>query len=270
MSGIISSGIGFGMFLFPPLANWLISRFGWRVSYVIMGIATTAVMLISAQFLRKDPGQKGLSAFGASTTDIKSDSGTQGYSLKEALRTRQFWIIGMTFFTTNLCTQLVVVHIVPHATDIGIELVAAATIISAIGLISICSKIGSGAVIDKLGSKPVMIGVTVLMSLSFLWLLPSDRLWMFYIFALIFAAGYGGSSSIQSPIVAECFGLKAHGTIMGILMVGTYAGGALGPALAGSLFDFNGSYRWAFILCIAISFTAFTGTLLLKSTRKKE
>jgi MFS family permease len=271
MSGIISSGIGFGMVIFPPLANLLIHSYGWRLSYIIMGVSSAAVMLISAQFLLRDPSQKGLLAYGDSATDaIVSDSGRQGYSLKEAIRTRQFWIICLTFFTTNFCVQGVIVHMVPHATDIGIAAAAAATIISAIGVLSITTKIGVGTIIDKLGGKPVLRAVPVLLSLSFLWLLPANQLWMFYLFAIIFAIGYGGSSAIQSPIVAEYFGLKSHGTIMGMILIGNFAGGALSPLLAGRIFDTSGSYRWAFIICIIVSLVAFTSTLFLRPARKKE
>jgi MFS family permease len=271
MSGIISSGIGFGMVIFPPVANQLIASYQWRLSFVIMGVTAAVIMLIAAMLLRRDPGEKGLQALGADSVNVKwSDSEAQGYSLKEAIRTRQFWILCFTFFTTNYCVQTVVVHMAPHATDIGIGAVAAATIISAVGVLSICSKIGLGAAIDKLGGRLVIIGLPVLIALSFLWLLPSNQLWMFYLFAVVFAIGYGGSSAIQSPITAEFFGLKSHGAILGMLLIGNFAGGAVGPALAGYIFDTSDSYRWAFIVCAIISLAAFAATLFLRPTRKKE
>jgi MFS family permease len=270
MSGIISSGIGFGMVIFPPVANQLIAAYHWRSSFVIIGVSTAVIMFISAMLLRRDPTQKGLQALGADSAQVKwSDSALQGYTLKEAIRTRQFWILCFTFFTSNFCVQTVVVHMVPHATDIGIGAVAAATIISAVGVLSICSKIGSGAAIDQMGSRRVLIVIPVLIALSFFWLLPANQLWMFYLFALVFAIGYGGSSAIQSPITAEYFGLKSHGAILGMLLIGNFAGGAAGPALDGFIFDSTNSYRWAFIVCAVISLVAFTAILLMKPTKKR-
>jgi MFS family permease len=101
-----------------------------------------------------------------------------------------------------------------------------------------------------------------------LWLLPANQLWQFYLFAIIFASGYGSSSALQSPIIAEYFGLKSHGAIMGMLMAVNFAGGAAGPALAGYIFDISVDYRWAFMICIIISVIAFSATFLLKSSRK--
>jgi MFS family permease len=269
MSGIISSGIGFGMVIFPPLANQLISSHGWRLSFVLVGILTAAVMIISAQFLRRDPGQKGMLPLGLSTEDARgSDSAAQGYSLKQALRTRQFWIIGTAFFTANFCVQIVIVHIVPHATDIGVAAAAAALILSAIGVLSIFSKIGLGSAVDRLGGKPLLVATFVLLSISFLWLLPANHLWQFYLFAIVFASGYGSSSALQSPIIAEYFGLKSHGAIMGMLMALNFAGGAAGPSLAGYIFDISGDYPWALMICIIISVTAFSATFVLKSSQK--
>jgi len=271
MSGIISSGIGFGMVIFPPVANQLIAGFGWRTSFIIMGISAAVIMLISAMLLQRDPSQRGLQALGSDQANVKwSDSAMQGYTLMEAVKTRQFWILCLTFFTSNYCVQTVVVHMAPHATDIGIGAAAAATIISAVGLLSICSKIGLGAAIDKLGGRPVLVVIPVLIALSFFWLLPSNQLWMFYLFSVVFAIGYGGSSAIQSPITAEFFGLKSHGAILGMLLIGNFAGGAVGPAVAGYVFDTTESYLWAFIICAIISLAAFSAILFLKPTSKKE
>ena len=271
MSGIISSGIGFGMVIFPPVANYLIGGFGWRLSFVIIGVSTGAVMLAAAWLLQGDPGRKGLLPYGAKVQDAGSPGmAMQGYSLGEAARTRQFWILCLTFFTANFCSQIVIVHIVPHATDIGTAAAAAATIISAVGVLSILSKIGVGAAIDRLGGKPVLVAVPLLLALSFLWLLAAGQLWMFYLFAVVFAIGYGASSAIQAPIIAEYFGLRSHGTIMGTLLVGNFAGGAVGPALAGFIFDTGESYRWAFIVCIATSLAALSATLLMKPVGKRK
>lgn len=270
MSGIISAGIGCGMVIFPPVANWLIAGVGWRHSYTIMGVFTAVVMLLAAQLLRRDPTQKGLLPYGAGSGEVKeSDSPTKGYTLGEAIRTRQFWIICMAFFTTNFCVQTVVVHMVPHATDIGIGPAAAATVISAVGVLSIMSKVGIGVAIDRVGGKRVLVALLAILAISFLWLLPADRLWMLFVFAVIFASGYGGSSAVQSPIIAEYFGIKAHGTIMGTLLIGNFLGGAVSPSLAGRIFDTTESYRWAFIICVVVCLASFVSTLLLKPPPRK-
>ena len=269
MSGIISSGIGAGMLIMPLLANQLISKYSWRTSYFVIGLIALVVTVSVAQLLKRDPGRMGLVAYGAGPAAIEGqDSGTRGFSLGEAVRTRQFWIVFTVLFSANFCTQTVIVHIVPHATDIGISAATAATILSLLGVCSIASKIGIGSAVDRLGGKLIVVGVGTLMAVAFLWVLSASQLWALYLFAIIFALGYGGFSAVQSPIIAELFGLKAHGSILGMVLIGNFVGGAIAPLLAGRIFDLSGSYNWAFVVCILVSVIALAAALLLKPTRQ--
>lgn len=195
----------------------------------------------------------GLAAYGAASVSTDSAGlGIQGFSVQEAIRTRQFWVICVMFLCAIFCSQTVMVHIVPHVTDIGIPAAVAATILSVVGILSIGSKIGMGGIVDRIGNKRVMIVVLILMLASFLWVLLANQLWMLYLFAIAFGIVYGGLSVVQSPIVAEYFGLRAHGAIYGLVMFAAQVGGAIGSLVAGSVFDASGSYFWAFILCLIL------------------
>ncbi|MBI4768577.1 MAG: MFS transporter [Deltaproteobacteria bacterium] len=250
MCGLAAAGIGVGTMLFPPLAGFLISSFGWRTSYIIIGLGLLVVVIINAQLLKRDPSQIGLSALGES--DQPGDS-AGGYTFKEALRTRQFWLLSAVVLVLNGCLQTVFVHIVAHATDIGVLELTAATVISVIGGVSIISKVGGGLAVDRLGNKPVTIMVTSLMCLSMIIIQFSNGLAMLYVFAAIFAFGYGGFAAMQSPYVAELFGLKDHGAILGFTMF-IQGVGAFGPFIAGKIFDANSSYRLAFMILAILSF----------------
>ena len=158
------------------------------------------------------------------------------------------------------------VHIVPHATDVGISQVTAATIISVIGGVSIISKVALGIAVDRLGNKPVALMVTSLMLISLIIIQLSDALWVLYIFAVIFAFGYGGFSVIQSPYLAELFGLKYHGAIFGIAYFLLNAG-AFGPFVVGKIFDVTSSYSLAFIILAIMSSLAILFAIGIKTTR---
>ena len=270
-SGIAASGIGAGTVIMPPLANQLISSYSWRTSYVIIGLVVLALTVIVAQFLRRDPSQMGLVAYGADSTGTDGvNLGIQGFSVREAIRTRQFWIICVMFLCAVFGTQAVMVHTVPHATDIGVPAAAAATVLSVVGILSIGSKTGMGSIVDRIGSKRVAIIVLVLMSASFLWLLWANELWMLYLFAVVFAVAYGGLTALQSPIVAEFFGLRAHGAIFGLVLFAAQIGGALGTLVAGSVFDVSGTYYWAFILCAILAGFSLILAILLKAAPKQD
>jgi len=92
MTGIVVAGIGIGTLIVPPVANWLISTYDWRTSYIILGSIVLVVVVLAAQFLRRDPAQMGQVPYGGSRGGeqmLKVD--TEGFSLREAVYTRQFY-----------------------------------------------------------------------------------------------------------------------------------------------------------------------------------
>lgn len=266
MSGITSAGVGTGVMLVPPLSSYLISNFGWRTSYIMLGLTVLILVIASAQMLKRDPSEIGQSALG---TFPHLDDSSRHFTFKEALASRQFWLLCGVFIMMGSCLQSVLVHIVPHATDVGIAEVTAATIISVIGGVSILSKVSAGVVMDRLGNKPVAILIASLMLLAFIIILLSNTLWVLYVFAVIFAFGYGGFAAIQSPYLAELFGLKYLGTIFGFTMfiIGL---GAWGPFISGKIFDATASYRPAFVMLAAMSILAILLALGIKKTHLAE
>jgi MFS family permease len=136
-------------------------------------------------------------------------------------------------------------------------------------MISIGSKIGMGSLGDRFGNRNIMIMVFILVSLAFLWLRFAGELWMLYFFAVIFGLGYGGFVAVQSPMVADYFGLKSHGVIFGLALFSANSGGALGSLVAGRIFDINGNYELAFLICAVLGIAGLILSLLLKSARKR-
>jgi len=105
------------------------------------------------------------------------------------------------------------------------------------------------------------------MSAALFWLAPAKEVWMLYLFAAIFGLGFGGGASSESPLVARLFGLSSHGLILGIVGLGFTSGAAVGPFLAGYIFDVNGSYQVAFFVLGAVGIFGLIFTILLTPTR---
>ena len=254
MNGIIISGIGAGMVIVPPIAHRLISSYGWRTSYIVVGITALVTIILTAQFLRRDPGKVGQLPYGEGELEIKVSSPDTGFSLREALRSWQFWTLVMALLCFTMGEGTILVHIVSHAIGLGISAASAALIIPVIGAISIPGRILLDMAGDRIGNRPAYVIGFVFLSVSLFWLLVAKELWMLYLFAVIYGFGYGGLSALISPIIAELFGLSSHGVIMGVvIMFGGTGGMAIGPLLAGHIFDITGSYQSAFLMYAAIS-----------------
>ncbi|MDD4876107.1 MAG: MFS transporter [Dehalococcoidales bacterium] len=272
MSGLVKVGTGTGMFIMPLVANWLISSYSWRTSYIIISIVLLVVVVSVTQFLKRDPIQMNQLPDGEqqntqSTTDLFSI----GFSLSEAIRTRQFWTISIMYLLLISTTQTILLHITPHVIDLGIPSATAASILSIIGGASILGRLTMGYSGDKIGHKRAINTSFLILSIAILWLQFTDELWMLYLFAVVYGFAHGGFFALISPMLAHIFGIASHGTIFGITVFFGTLGGAIGPVFAGYMFDTTGSYQIPFITCMAVSITglilSLTLTPLLKPNR---
>lgn len=264
MTGIVKMGTGSGQLIMPLVAGMLIIGFGWRTAYIILGGMAMVLLVSIAQLLRRDPAHMGLLPDAAGAETSGSGFVEMGTSLGEALKDRQFW----TIFFANLaaCFSLlsIMLHIVPHATDMGIPTAAAAGVLSTIGGVSIAGRFALGNAIDRIGNKNCMICCFILLITVLLWLQLATKLWMLYLFAAVYGFTHGGFFTVISPIVAEYFGLRSHGLLFGIAVFAGTVGGFIGPIFAGTVFDVTSSYRIAFWGCICAAAVGLGLTLSLK------
>jgi len=268
MTGIVKVGTGAGQLVMPLVASMLIAANGWRTSYIIIGAIVMVLLTSMGQLLRRDPACMGLLPDGNRETQTESSKPAEtGCYLHEALHTRQFWTICLAFFATMFCLQLIMVHIVPHATDISISPTTAAGILSAIGGISMVGRFVIGIAIDRIGNRLSMIICLILLISALLWMQLARELWMLYLFAVVYGFGHGGLLTVISPIVAEYFGVRSHGALFGIVFFSTMVGGAIGSVIAGHIFDTTGSYSLAFWICNAVGALALVLILSLRQTK---
>ncbi len=250
MTGMTIAGTGTGTLVMPLIANRLISTYNWRPSFTIIGIAVFVLIVGLAQLLIRDPGRKGLLPYGAGTA---ADLDVAGLSLQEAVRTAQLWILFVIYVFAGFFVQVIIVHIVIHATGLGISPVSAASILSVVGVGSLVGRIMGGGVSDRFGNKPAIIAALILAGAGFIWLLVARELWMLYIFAIIFGLAYGEILCMMSLLPAELFGLRSQGVILGIIIFASTIGGSIGPVVAGKIFDITGSYQIALMICVAVA-----------------
>ena len=271
MTGIILAGTAIGTTIGAPATNWLIRTYDWRMSYIILGGLVFVVVVILAQLLKRDPVQMGQMPYGQNDgVEQGLKFKAKGFSLSQALYTRQLWTIVAMFFCLAFPLFAITVHIVPHTTDLGIPAATAASILATLGALSIVGRIGMGGAGDRIGSIRAFIIGFAIMSAALFWLMPAKEAWGLYLFASIFGFASAGAGALTSPLIAELFGLRSHGLILGVTQLGFAIGAAVGPLIAGYLFDVASTYLSAFILCAILSIVGLVLSIVLKPTTDKQ
>jgi len=247
MSGIVKAGAGAGTFVVPILVTTLLSVWNWRIACLVVGATSTLILIFLAQFLTRNPPSTPAPSRGDSTPAPQTEF---GLTLKLATKTRNFWILCFGQFLIFSCLMVVMIHVAPHARDLGFGTTQAAKVLSTIGAASILGRIILGGAADRLGGKRTLIIAYSLLSASLIWLIFIREPWILFLFAPVYGFTHGAFFTLISPTIAEFFGTRSHGVIFAIVLFPGTIGGALSPLIAGHVFDTLGSYQPVFI-CLA-------------------
>lgn len=272
--GISGSGTGLGTLAMAPFATYLILNFGWRIAYIVIGLFAWTIVVPLSRLLKKDPSEVGALADGAVPNSMVDDSMDEDvqqidFSLLQVLSTRSFWCIVFIWMFFGSCLFLVFTHLVPHITDTGFSPSEAAAVLSLMGASAIGGRVVMGFASDRIGRKLTSIIGALLQAGAMLWLIWSQELWMFYIFALIYGFAYSGFSSSMGALIGDVFGLARIGATFGVLEIAWAMGAATGPVLGGLVFDTSGSYFTAFIIAaLSMSGVSLITALIRQETNR--
>ena len=259
VTGIVKTGSACGQILVPLLVTLLVAIWGWRSAFATLGLSAAVLLIALSQIMRRkdDRLEDGDGA--------RRDSSEDGLSFKQARKDRKLW----TFCAIQFCflpsMMTIPLHIVAHATDLGMATERAALVLSVLGAASIVGRLFVGHLIDRFGARQILCTCLAGLLTSLLMLRFTDSPhWLFPV-ALIYGVSHGGLFTAVSPSVAEYFGMKSHGAIFGTIVFFGTLSGAAGPVVAGMLFDRFNTYNLAFTI---LAFLAATGTLLAWSLPK--
>ena len=270
MSGLIKVGTGVGMGVMPVFITWLISTYGWRNAFAVLGILILVIVISLAQFLVRDPAKKcQLPDNEPDANAARMDSVEHGLTFQETVHTRQFWTVCAVFFMFLVCAGTILLHIVQHAIDLGISAPSASSVLATIGGVSIAGRFLMGSAGDRIGSRMALFICLFFLLAGLLWLQLAKILWMFYVFAALYGFAHGGFFAIGSPLVADLFGTRSHGLIFGVAIFSSTIGGAIGPTLAGHIFDVTKSYQIVFFILAALSLIGLILTASLKPINRE-
>jgi len=269
--GILGGAMSAGQMLVVPLAMALISLYGWRASFLWLGVGLLLLALpVIALFVRNDPADKGLKPYGAGAIVGRAAAAAatvheRRVPIAEAMGVPSFWLLALTFFVCGYSSNgLVLTHLVPHAAEHGFSEMHAAQALGLMGAMNIVGTVASGWICDRFGRKgPLAIyyglrGVS-LVFLPYVWNVPSLD-----VFAAIFGLNYISTVPPTTTLIANIFGRLSVGTLAGWIFFSHQVGSAIGAWAGGAIFDATGSYAWAFLSAAVLAFVASGLSLLIK------
>jgi MFS family permease len=238
MSGIVKTGTAVGQVAVPPLSAILLTQFGWQTALIVLGTAATGLMVIASACMSNPP----------KTEASEREENLLGISFKQAWRMPTMWLLCLIQFLVFPTLMTVPLHIVVHAIDLGGTPAIAALLLSTMGAASVLGRLSAGFAVDRISGKggiavclfPIFVSLGALMVVEDLSLL-------FPVMA-IYGFGHGGFFTAVNPTAASYFGVKALGSIFGIIVFFGTLSGSIGPIVAGWIFDVTGSYFYAFAL----------------------
>ena len=260
--GIGLAGIGIS-YLVAPVAQYLISQIGWRSAYAVLAgavLVTTMPLVLLLQ--RTKPHNMGLlpdgeAASHAANSGMDADAGDprQEWTLRQAMRTPQFWLLfAASFLSAGIGLSILLAHQVRYAVDAGYSEVLAAAVFGLWGL-AYAGGLASGFLADLIERKWVYIMTCLLVLVAMvmlLWAGTGISAWKLYFYAILFGYGVGLNTPACTAITADLFHGRNFGQINAFANSLAFGlGGGVGPWLAGWIFETGNSYLPAFLLSMA-------------------
>jgi MFS family permease len=260
-------GIAAGSFYAPltvaPSASWLITTYDWRTAMLVIGIAAWA-LLIPASFLVR-PAPQGESTAATNTSDTPESEWTAA----QAFRTPQFIALAGAHFACCAAHSGPIFHMVSYAVVCGIAPLAAVTVYSLAGFSGLGGRLLLGALADRIGAKPVLVGGLFVQALCIATYLAVAQLGEFYALSVVFGLAYGGVMPLYAVLVREYFGARIMGTVFGAVSAFASLGMALGPWAGGYVYDTFHAYTWLHAGSFAIGLAAVAVALSFPSKRRQ-
>ncbi len=253
--------------VWPPLVQWGIETFGWRHTYMAMGVVCGAgIALLSLRMRLRPPQVEAAPSAGhalAAVTDTRLPFG-----LAPAHAQSLLFIAGVACCVAMSMPQ---VHIVAYCVDLGFGAARGAEMLSLMLLCGIVSRLVSGVICDRIGGIRTLLLGSALQGVALLLFLPFDGLVPLYVISALFGLFQGGIVPSYAIIVREHFPAQEAGARVGAVVMATLVGMALGGWMSGWVYDLTGSYQAAFLNGIAWNLLnlSITGFLFVRVLRPR-
>ncbi|QEN91209.1 MFS transporter [Labrys sp. KNU-23] len=238
---LVSAGMGMAPMTMAPLAAWLVTKYDWRTSMLILAGIAAATMIPASLFLRRPP------ALSEGNEAALADEPQSDMTVRQAVRSPQFIVLMLANFFCCATHSGPIFHTVSYAVTCGIPMIAAVTIYSVEGLAGMFGRIGFGLMGDRFGAQRMLVIGLFAQAFGVLFYAFASQLGQFYAVAMVVGFIYAGVMPLYAVIVRENFPLKMMGTIIGGTAMAGSLGMSLGPLLGGMIYDHFNTYMWLYV-----------------------
>ena len=255
ISGMAGSLISLGGF--PNLVNWFLPIYGWRFTYICLGLILVFVMTpMGLIFVRNHPEDYGLQPDGGESTTFKSRKRKQvpvgwtevHWTLGEAMRTSVFWILVATLSAISMLSTGLFFHMVSIFIDNGLTPNLAAAVFVPIAVTTAIVNLGSGVLVDRVPVRVLLAIGLFFQALSLLMARSLSSPTLVLVFGVVLGVSSGLIRILGTVVWAMYFGRRHLGRITGFTTMITITGSALGPMPLGIGRDLLGSYNFALLI----------------------
>jgi MFS family permease len=261
--GISGMGISLSGFAMAPLATLLIGAIGWRSTFLVYGAVPLVVVLPAVWLvvvtrpeemgLRPDGEQKGEPAPAlhpetlpsSEDADLRAQPDT--WSIWSALGERNLWVIAVAVALNSCTNGAMLTHIIPHATDIGFEPLAAAWVLSCIAGFGVLGKVLFGWIVDRIDKRVALWLATGLQGLGVALIMNAEQYHLLLLSGAVYGLGMGGLVPLSGALIGAAFGRERFGRAIGAMNPLMLPIRVFGIPYAGWIFDRTGSYEIAFL-----------------------
>jgi predicted MFS family arabinose efflux permease len=232
----VMAGVGLGSIVFPPFAQALISAYGWRMAYALLG--GTILLLgipLTAAFLY-EPQHR-------TAQDGVAHPHSIHITVRSCLRNSAFLSLTAALVLFSVATNGVIGHLSPLLTDRGFPAERAAATLAVLGFASLSSRLITGYLMDRFFAARAVACMFTLCAAGILIVVFADKAWPVYAGALMIGAGLGAESDAVPFLLSRYFGLRNFSELYGYTWSAYAVAGALGPLVMGRFFDRTHSYE---------------------------
>ncbi|HEX3994676.1 MAG TPA: MFS transporter [Acetobacteraceae bacterium] len=259
---LVSAGMGVAPMTVAPIAAVLVSRYDWRFSQLVIGLAVWALLIPAAFLVRRAPGLTGKG------TGVRSDEPQM--TLRAALTSRPFIVLAAVYFLCCATHSGPLFHTVSYAISCGLTVTAAVSIYSVEGLAGLVGRIAFGLLGDRFGAKRTFVSGLFLQAAAVGCYMLVRQQFAFYSVALVFGFAYAGIMPLYAVLVRENFPLSIIGSVVGAASMASSLGMALGPLAGGLIFDTYGTYRWLYVASVLFGLGAAVIMLTFRPAERRE